>query len=125
MPRVVKMGRKFAAASGLPVPFNDCDFERTALALLEAGAIFVSDAGMIGGIIAPAYINSEWLIAVELFWWAEDGQGRSLLSEFENWARANGASEIRMTTLCDIEGPERILARRGYAPCEVSFGKVI
>ena len=127
IPLIVEMGRRFVAASGSPIPFTEDGASAFAEALIASpdAALLVSDTGMIGGVIAPAYFNPAWRMAVELAWWAEDRSGLQLLSAFEAWARDMGAQEVRMTTLAAIQGPERILARRGYAPTEISFQKVI
>jgi hypothetical protein len=61
----------------------------------------------------------------ELAWWAEDRAGLRLLSAFERWAADMGASEVRMTTICGLTAAETILARKGYAPREISHAKVI
>lgn len=118
------MGAAFHAASGLPVPFDPQAMSEVCANLIPGG-VFVSGAGMIGGVIAPALCAPSWRMAVELFWWAEDGKGLALLSAFEAWARENGANEVRMTTLESCKGAARILARRGYGLTETSFSKVI
>lgn len=89
-----------------------------------SGAIIVSDAGFIGGVISPAYCDPKWLIAVELFWWAESG-GLRLLRAFEDWASEMGASEIRMTSLASLPRADKLLRCRSYAPTEISYQKVI
>ena len=124
---LVEMGRKFKDASGMVAPFNPeaaRDFISTMIEA-EAGVVFVSDAGMIGGALVPTYFSPEWLMAVELAWWSEGRDGLRLLAAFEGWARDMGASEIRMTTLASIPGPAKIMARKGYAPIEISYQKVI
>ncbi|NBT32820.1 MAG: hypothetical protein EBT13_13235 [Rhodobacteraceae bacterium] len=124
---IVAMGRDFNAASGTPAAYDDAQAAQVAAGLINGahGVILVSDGGMIGGALAPAYFNSAWIMAVELFWWARDRRGLHLLRAFEQWAKDKGADEVRMTTLGAIKGPEKILERRGYAPCEVSYQKVL
>lgn len=119
------MGRKFSKAAG--TPFDECDVADFLGALIgsDDGAVFITKGGMIGGVLSPAYSCKSWIMAVELFWWAEDRQGLRLLKTFEDWASDRGASEVRMTTLSAINGPEKIMVRRGYAPIETSFQKVM
>lgn len=127
IPAIVAMGRAFNAASGTPAAYDEAQAAQVAANLINSpqGVILVSDGGMIGGSLAPAYFNTAWTMAVELFWWARDRRGLHLLRAFEQWAADNGADEVRMTTLGAIKGPERILERRGYAPCEISYQKVL
>ena len=127
IPALVRMGEAFNKASGTPAKFNRDDAASAARNLIASpsGVVLVSEAGMIGGMMAPAYFNSDWVMAVELFWWAEDRRGLRLLGAFEKWAIESGANEVRMTTLGAIKGPERIPERRGYAPCEISYQKVL
>lgn len=119
----IEMGRKFHAAAGISGEFNAEDFAATVAAIDAAGGLFTSEAGMIGGLVAPAFYNSSHLIAYELFWWAEDGTGIRLLRKFERWAAASGANEIRISTLASLPGAERGL--RGYVHVENGYRKVI
>lgn len=127
LPHIVAMGRKFHAASGMPMAFDAEAFGGFVNNMLASDTccFFVTDGGMICGALSPAYCNPAWVMAVELMWWAEDGQGLGLLSAFEDWARDRGASEVRMTSLHALKPAERILSRRGYAPIELSHTKVI
>jgi hypothetical protein len=116
---------RFHAASGFPFGY-DRDAMRGLLArMIEAdGATVICTAqGVIGGALVPAYCDPQWVQAVELFWWAEDGQGLRLLRAFEEWAREMKAAEVRMTTLSAL--PRSAKALRGYDPAEVSYRKVI
>lgn len=127
IPALVEMGRRFHEASGIAAPYCEQATGAFLKGLMGSpdGAVFITEGGMIGGVIAPAYCTTEWKMAVELFWWAEDRQGIRLLGEFERWAAEKGANEVRMTTLSGLEAAERILERRGYAPREISHTKVI
>lgn len=122
--RLVSMGRQFHDASGMPFNY---DPEATAgflSMLMSRGVVLVSDTGMIGGMLLPAYTNPAWQMAVELFWWAEGG-GMALLRAFEEWAANEGAQEVRMTSLASLERAGGILKAKGYAPAEISYRKVI
>lgn len=85
--------------------------------------VLMTDYGLIGGVLAPAYTNKNWIMAVELFWWAERG-GIALLRAFEDWA-APLAQEVRMTSLSSLERADALLRRKGFAPTEISYSKVI
>lgn len=127
IPRVLEMGRKFHTAAGVYAPYSEAATARTLQSLIDSpeGVLLVSNGGMIGGAAIQAYCADNWKIAVEMFWWCEDRQGLKLLRDFENWAAEIGANEVRMTTIHTLEGASRILGRKGYAPCEISHGKVI
>ena len=125
IPHLVAMGRRFHAASN-----QHCGYDEGAIAallsgLIDNGFVQVTEGGVIGGVLNPSYCDPSWVMAVELFWWAEDRRGLRLLSDFENWAKESGAQEVRMTTLANLKSAETILGRRGYAPSEVSHTKVI
>ncbi len=120
IPDLVDMGRKFHAAGRLPGEYTEEATARFLEGLIAGGGVFRSDAGMIGGALAPAYFDPSYVMAVELFWWAEDGQGRRLLRKFEEWAGDAGASEVRMTTLASLPNAERVLGGK-YRPIEISY----
>lgn len=125
MPALIEMGRKFHAAAALPWDYNAAASAASIQGMIDRGCVLMTEAGAIGGIIAPAWSNPEWLYACELFWWAEDGRGRDLLRGFEDWARRAGASEVRMTSLEHLRAADVILRRSGYAVRELSYGKVM
>jgi len=120
---LVAMGRRFFAASELPGEFDATAFLDTVARIEADGGLFTSPKGMLGGVIAPGWCAPDWTAAVELFWWAEDGQGLRLLRRFEEWAKDRGANEIRMTTLAAMPRAEKLL--RGYRRTETSWSKVI
>jgi len=124
LPAIVAMGRKFHAASGMPMAYDAPTVERFAAGLIAGGGFFVGDAGMIGGALVPAYCDPSWLMAVELAWWAER-DGMALLRAFEDWARESGAREVRMTSLAALPRADVLLRRKGYAATEISYQKVI
>lgn len=124
IPRLIEMGRKFHAQSQLPFGFDPVAVENLLTALAINGAVIVSDHGAIGGVLNPAYCDPRWIMAVELFWWAEK-DGLSLLRAFEEWAAEMGANEVRMTSLASLPRADAILRRKGYAATEISYSKVI
>jgi len=121
------MGRRHHEGSRLPGEFDPIALERFAAGILDRGVIFVSQDGVIAGVLSPAYAAPSHIMAVELFWSAEDGHGRELLCAFEAWAKDNDADEVRMTAVVGHRGGAvgRLLQARGYTPVEVSYGKAI
>lgn len=124
IPRLLEWGRKFHEASKAPFGFNDEAVALFLADLMERGAVIMSDTGMIGGVLSPAYCDPEWIMAVEMFWWAER-DGLALLKAFEDWAAENGASEVRMTSLAALPRADAILQRKGYEAMEISYQKVV
>ena len=119
------MGEAFHMAAILPFEYDRDATAQSILGMIETGCVLVTERGAIGGTIGAAWSNPAWRYACELFWWAEDGRGLSLLRGFESWAVAAGAQEVRLTSLYHLERAGKILTRAGYAPMEVSYGKVI
>ncbi len=126
IPKVVGFGAKFHAQAQQPFPFNREASEQFASALIanDNAEVFISDHGMIGGVLTPAYCAPNWIMAVELAWWAEKG-GIKLLKTFEDWARKKGANEVRMTSLAALERADGLLKRLDYAPTEISYRKLV
>lgn len=112
--------------SEMAAPFDGTAISDMLASLMASshGAVLIGDAGVIGGALLPAYCAPSWVIAVEMFWWAESG-GLRLLRAFEDWAREAGASEVRMTSLAAQPRAAEILSRRGYKAAEISHSKVI
>lgn len=125
VPLIVEMGAAFHAYS----PWRDVSFDPNATAafvagLVERGVVFLSEAGMIGGILSPSFFNPAHLVAVELFWWASGGGG-ALREAFEAWAREQGAHGVQFSALGD-QNSERMagmFARAGYRPVETGYFK--
>ena len=123
---IVRIGRRHHEAAQMPGRFDGEAFRRFAEQLVTGrGVVFLTDEGMIGGTLAPSYASPGYWMAVELFWWSEDRQGRALLRAFEAWAEENGADEVRLSAVTRHRGAAvgRLLERAGYEPCEVSYSK--
>lgn len=92
--------------------------------LIEGGAVFLSDHGIIGGVIMPLYFNPAFKIAAELFWWAPQ-EGRALREAYEDWARSEGASISQFSGQRNnrSETVEKLFRRAGYEPVETGFMK--
>ena len=125
LPALLEMGRKFHAMSGHPMGFDEAAVSAFMISLIdnEAGCLLMTDKGVIGGVLAPAWCDPLWPMAIELFWWAEGG-GLKLMSEFEKWAESRGANEVRMTSLAAHQRAADLLQLKGYSPSEISFSKV-
>ncbi len=122
---MVELGRKFHAASDDGGVFDPETFTRFLDLLLNEGCIFVSKRGMIGGYAWHSPWAKDFLIAMEAFWWAEDGQGRALADAYEAWAKEQGAGSTRMGFIeaTQPERVERILRKRGYETLETIMVK--
>jgi len=124
IPAIVAMGAKFHAQADLPFTYDADAFADFAHGLIDGGTIILSDQGMIGGVVAPAFCGPSYLMAVELFWWAKR-DGLALLKAFEGWAADQGANEVRLSTLAALPRADALVQRKGYAPNEISYRKVI
>lgn len=123
LPDLMPMARAFFDASQQPGDFDEEWVAHFMAAMMQTGVILRSDHGFIAGQIAPHHVAKGRSMAIELAWWATDGKGRGLLRAFEEWARENGASEVRMTSLAAIPRSGRLLQAMGYAPVEISHTK--
>lgn len=125
LPQILDYAVQFHAYSPWrSVPMDMAAVETLARGLLTGGAIFVSESGMCGGILAPLYFAPSRLVATELFWWApQDGQ--ALREAFEGWAREQGAFAAQFSALADDRLPAvaRIYRRSGFRPAETAFIK--
>ncbi len=124
IPALLAMGREFHAESRMPFAFNEDVMTDVLAKMIDGGAVLMTDRGVIGGMLSPAYCDPTWLYAVEMFWWAR-GDGLALLRAFERWAQQAGAKEVRMTSLAALPRADRLLRCVGYTPAEVSYSKVI
>jgi hypothetical protein len=106
------------------IPFDPDGFRTFATHLIEHGAIFLSEDGVIGGLLVPLYFNPAMLMAAELFWWAGH-TGRQLREAFEAWAVESGANGVQFSGLTDQREAtiRKVFARAGYSPAEMAFFK--
>ncbi|ARO14433.1 hypothetical protein BVG79_01087 [Ketogulonicigenium robustum] len=124
LPTLIQRMGRFHAASGLASRFDPEATGAFLTACVIQGAVFLTDRGCIGGMLAPHWCDPSHIMAVEMFWHA-DGDGLALLRDFEAWAKGAGASEVRMTSLASLPRADRLLKAKGYAPCEISYSKVV
>lgn len=124
IPALLAMGRSFHAESGMPFAFNEEVMAGVFARMIEAdgATVIMTEKGLIGGMLNPAYCDPSWVYAVEMFWWAR-GDGMALLRAFEEWAAEAGANEIRMTSLANLPRADMLLRRYGYQPAEISYSK--
>ena len=123
IPQLLEWMAEFHAKSNTLVPFN-ADYTGEFLGMLtDKGVVLMHEHGMIGGIITPAFCNGEWLQAHEIFWFAKR-DGLQLLTAFEAWAKASGANEVRMSSLCEIPRSGELLLHRGYTAIDTFYSKV-
>lgn len=143
-PRILPLLEDFTAATAvrdiLPV---DAHSAETFLAHLDGPLVFgfaalagpqshAPAAGFILGSVTPYPWNAQRLVAQEMAWWVCPGYrggqtGRALLDAFETSARSRGAHVAIM--LCEHglrhETVGKLYARKGYAPLEHSYIKVL
>lgn len=127
LPALVALGARFLAASHWDVKTDLADLEASLRALIEQDhtALFHTEGGMIGLGLSPLYFNRAVSVAVEIFFWAEDGKGDALRRAAERWAKAKGARSIHMGA--HLPGPvdrlENLYRRAGYVPFGRSYSK--
>lgn len=130
VPTCVAMGQRFRRETAYReiLAENPDQMRANGLLLLESpeGIFFVADhvgtlTGMIGLLVAPHPLSGE-RVAMELFWWSEDGRdGVRLLRAAETVARALGAVGIMMIAPSDRVG--MFYERFGYRLIERSYMK--
>jgi GNAT superfamily N-acetyltransferase len=126
-PMMLEMGRAFAEEAGVigRVGWDDDSVIDTLEVLMEHGILLVSERGMIGGMLFPHPFNRDCMVFSELFWRAEDGQGRALLKEAERIAKERGANVSAMIAMDGMERTQRLYGKLGYGYCEAQFMKVL
>lgn len=134
--KCIPIGEAFFAEGKLPGKFDGEVFCGNWRTYIESGigaifGLFMGEelAGVMGALIFPEP-NSGEKQAMEMFWFVTPkarGRGLSLLPKYEEWARAEGAKQICMAHLHDLQ-PERLkqlYERRGYRPMETHYLKEI
>lgn len=122
MPRLVEMGARFHAASPWAevVEFDADSFAILVSGLMSAGVVLAGPQSMAACCFAPMFFNRHVIVAQEVFWWAEDGQGRALRKAMEAEAKRRGAVAMIFGNLEGMRDTAvtRVLARAGYKPVE-------
>ena len=124
---IVAMGERMAAKAQLATGYDPASVAATLSHLIESedGILFVSDTGMIGGMLYPHPFNHAIKIGQEFFWYSEGNDGPDLLAAAEAEAKALGASHWTMLAQ-ETMRPEtvgRYYRRQGYLPLERSYIK--
>lgn len=90
-----------------------------------AGAIWLSESGYCAIMEVPLWFNPAVKVAMELFWYAEDGCGPDLREASEEWARERGFPLYQMSCQTNerVEGMIRLMRRHGHVPRELIFFK--
>ena len=129
MPEIMAMLAHLQMASGALGRFDEDAVRAVAIKMIdgENSVMFRSRRGLIAGFTMPAWDSPGWLMAVEMMWWAEDGRWMPLLRAFEQWAREQGAGEIRIASKLgpQSERISMVFKRTGFDPQEICYRKVI
>lgn len=125
LPEIGRLGAEFLAAS--PHAWIGLDpeaFATFAAQMIEHGVIYLSEDGMIGGIITPFFFNPTVTTGAELFWFARK-EGRALRLAFQVWAKERGAACVTCAGLVNDREPtiRKVYERAGYAASEIAFMK--
>ena len=90
------LAKRFYDANKPNWPWRAEDMRATieALEISPYGYVASTGNGFLLGQISPNPFARDWLIASEMLWWSEDGNGLRLARGFRKWARDMGASEI-------------------------------
>lgn len=125
IPAVLAMMRRFHEREALPYDFDAGAAEDTLQNLVDGtGCLLVTPGGFMAGVLFTAPTNSDWLIAAELFWYAEDGSGARLMAWFRKWAVEAGVQEIRLSCPAHNVRVQNFYAQRGTL-CETVYSEVI
>lgn len=128
---IIRLGRQFLLASGLPIPFSAAYAEATVRRAIEDSerlALVLDRGGVKGVLIAAAGIHdfAPIKVASELMWWIDPtcrGGGCVMLDAYERWASDRGCDLIGLAARDDR--PAALYARRGYRPVESHFVKLV
>lgn len=127
LPHLLTIGERFWSIS----PWAALGLERDDIAIceqleraIEAGGCFVSDDGVIFGVVAPVWASPSSTIAVELAWFGPT-TGRALREAFEGWAKDQGCIGVQMSTLGATWDDDTVSGLRaaGYGKAEQGWFK--
>ncbi len=128
IPKAVSLCLEFNKESGRPMGTPE-DWARHCDAMIrdeENQVIFLSDKGIIGGVVCQMPYRPHETVAYETLWWAADGKGLELAASFEAWAKSHGAYQVVLTQIAGIRrSAGKVMRRMGYSELETSFGKVL
>lgn len=117
IPRMVALGRRMHAKTR----FAGIEYEPEAAArlgcqIIENGAAFLSDRGMIGGMNVPLVYGTTPAFSAVVFWYSEDGMAWKLLERFREWAT------LPVTVSTHDARMRRALERKGAIVVEEVMG---
>lgn len=128
LPAVLELLKPFSAhmEKTLGVEADEQDEIAALGALQQDGLLLVDDQmrGVIGAMVFPLFLNTDVLIAQELFWWVKPearklGVGDDLMDALEHFAKQRGCKLVFMMDLATSpESAERVFLKRGYAMSE-------
>lgn len=123
---IVEMAKKFIAYSPYSnVPVTDESLRGLFRNILQHGVVLTNGTGFICGMITPLFFCPSVLIATEMAWWSEGGQGQELRKAFEEWGRANGSHATQFSAFNNqfASSMNVMLTENGYNPVEISYIK--
>lgn len=124
IPALLEMGRKFHADAKPEWPWSAEGFADTLDDLIHGGVVFIDGNSFIAGVLAPMPLSPEWIIAHEILWWAEGGQGGRLQRAFRTWAIDQQADEIKWSCRSENERVKRHYSRFAK-PCETVYSEIL
>lgn len=128
---IVGMSERLRASVGSPVEVDPIATGNFVAGLLTSplAAVWVVDGaddptGFLAASVGTASISMA-PIAVEHGWWAEQGEGLTLLKLYLAWAKEQGCFAARMSTPPHNERAAQILDRLGFDLAEQAWVKVL
>lgn len=111
------------------VPFDEQRAEQTFRVFIDgmATVVIISDHGFIMGMVQPLVFSKFWN-AYEMAWFASDGSGLALLSEFIKWAEGMRAIDVVVHNYAGITNEEqfsKVMERKGFGCLGSSYIKQI
>lgn len=108
--------------------FDPYSCERSFKALVDRDncTLLHGGGGLMGLSVVPLFFNENERMAVELFFWAPNGNGDEFLKAAEAWSKDRGAEFVMMGAHepCDPRAP-LWYKRKGYSPFGRNYMKVL
>jgi GNAT superfamily N-acetyltransferase len=133
-PDMVRMGRDFVRASGLPLPFDAAWADHSLaghMAQPDRLAMVLELNGAPRGMLCAAQVQSPLApvrVASELVFWIDPpARGRwalQMIRAYEAWAKEQGCALVSLATV-GAKGADALYRRCGFAPAERHFMKVL
>lgn len=118
LPFILALGeRNYYAANGIGQYSKPAAERFLRDVVFSRGAVFLSHGGMIGGVLCPRWAAPDVVEAVEMMWFAEDGQGAALLAHWCDYAQQSGAVPVVTTRKL----PPRVARRLGLEASETIY----